>query len=285
VADPALLEERGKVLAQARAALDALVIWELTHATDLRRYHRAGLAMDMARDLEKAYATRVSDVDLGEDTALGRGVLDGRINIRHVDHDPLGDFERNVRLGVAVDNANRQNIALQPDLAPLAQTAEALLRDAHRAIDQLPPHEADRVIDRVNGTPPLIPPVLDAEARRAPYGEPDRLPPPLQAVRARQNLDALDALQGAPYGEPPRNPLLAALPDHLRPFVGLYQEAMERMQPDHVTRVANRITALTEAMNAASAIGEDTTVLQRELRDTLTDLEQEHVPPAPGEIT
>jgi len=58
-----LLDERERVAAAARAALEALVAWELAHSKDLRRYTRIAEVLGAAEKIEKTYATRVTDVD------------------------------------------------------------------------------------------------------------------------------------------------------------------------------------------------------------------------------
>lgn len=70
-----LLEERERVAAAARAGLEALVAWELANSRDLRRYTRIQEVLNAAEVIDKAYATRVADVDADANQRAGNVVV------------------------------------------------------------------------------------------------------------------------------------------------------------------------------------------------------------------
>jgi hypothetical protein len=55
-------QRRAELVRALTKAVGDLVMFELNTSTDLRRFARAARAIEMASDVEKAYATRVSDV-------------------------------------------------------------------------------------------------------------------------------------------------------------------------------------------------------------------------------
>lgn len=334
------LDARAQVMRQTTSSIVALVIWELTHSTDLRRFERARFLLMMAHDIEARYGTRVADVDPDRHGYAAGGarthIVDDGPLMANPDYMPLPDIPpatiaanrravaaamrdgilptavrvcRADDVGAGVTGADMERLA-QPrtdeeivadadqalrhadrmiadaraliadageslqaiDPAADANTmagaiaAEARLRDAHRAIDALPPRVADDVIERVNRTP--------IEPRRgAPY---DR-PPPIGTT----DLVGLADQLGVP---------------HMRPMMAGMQAAIAPMLPDPMTRLANRLTALIDARSAQLSVDEnaDVTALDRQITRTQAQIDQlesdsvpepKAVPPEPREIT